>query len=96
MQHLRCFDWSFVMAKPTIASLTAKVAALEAALAGLEQERGKLQRQVNHLFAENRARNPQATATKRPFSERAKAYMAATGERSVTMPKLMAWEQAHA
>lgn len=43
-----------------------------------------------------REARPQATAAKRPFSERAKAYMAATGERSVTMPKLLAWEQAHA
>lgn len=43
-----------------------------------------------------KAANPGASATKRPFSERAKAYLAATGERSVTMPKLQAWENANA
>ena len=43
-----------------------------------------------------RQARPAATSTKRPFSERAKAYMAATGERSVTMPKLIEWESANA
>ena len=39
---------------------------------------------------------PAASGTKRPFSERCKAYFAATGARSVTMPQLQAWEQANA
>ena len=39
---------------------------------------------------------PGATAAKRPFSERCKAYLAATGARSVTMPQLQAWEANHA
>ena len=43
-----------------------------------------------------REARPAATGTKRPFSERAKAYLAATGERSVTMPQLLEWEASNA
>jgi len=43
-----------------------------------------------------REARPAASGTKRPFSERCKAYFAATGARSVTMPQLQAWEQANA
>jgi len=43
-----------------------------------------------------RQASPAASGTKRPFSERCKAYFAATGARSVTMPQLQAWEQANA
>ena len=34
--------------------------------------------------------------TSRPFSERCRAYLEATGERSVTAPQLIEWEQAQA
>ena len=105
------------MARKTIASLEAQVAALEAGLAGKQAELDELRSRIKHDYVERaeynrvqavlrstqqfcakykRQASPAASGTKRPFSERCKAYFAATGARSVTMPQLQAWEQANA
>ena len=42
-----------------------------------------------------REARPDASASKASFKDRCLAYMAATGKRSVSMPELQAWEQAH-
>jgi hypothetical protein len=55
-----------------------------------------LQKKVARLEGElgRQARPP--VDTKRSFRERCQAYFEATGERSVTAPQLIAWEQAQA
>ena len=96
------------MAKLTLALAAAQIAAKDAELAAKDARIAALQSDLDHLahrikhdyveIAEYRRvqANPGATAAKRPFSERCKAYLAATGARSVTMPQLQAWEASHA
>ena len=119
MQHLRCLRLENVMARTTLALLSANVAVLEGENAELRAEVKRLNDHIRHdtvdvaeyrrvqgvlrttqSFAAKYKKEARGTgnveSTKRPYSERCKAYFAATGERSVTPTKLLAWEQANA
>ena len=101
---------TLTLAAAQLAAKDAEIAALQSELSHLQSrikhdyieraEYNRVQavlRSTQQFMAKyKRQASPAASSTKRPFSERAKAYMAATGERSVTMPKLLEWEAAHA
>ena len=86
-------------------ALAAEVARLNAHIrhetvdvAEYRRVQGVLRSTQQFMLKYKREARPDTGSAKRPFSERCKAYMAATGARSVTMPQLQAWEaeQAHA
>ena len=101
---------TLALASAQLAAKDAELAALREELSHLQSRikhdyievveynrvQGVLRSTQQFLAKYKKAANPGASATKRPFSERCKAYLAATGARSVTMPQLQAWEQANA
>ncbi|HRP74562.1 MAG TPA: hypothetical protein PKZ27_03145 [Rhodocyclaceae bacterium] len=86
--------------KSICADQAAEIAALKAERDELKAECSRKETWINRYAAQlKQARHVAATKrvdTTKPFGERCRAYLAATGEKGVTAPQLIAWEQAQA